>query len=526
MKMKIAKVSEMHEMDRQAIEKFGITGELLMENAGMAVFQVIREEIGTAGNRFVIFCGNGNNGGDGLVVARKLHSDGAEVEVVLLGDKNKYRGAARKNLEIVEKIPVKTREVRSTAGLKNLIASADAVVDAIFGTGLSRDVGGIYGKVIDLINAGGKPVFSVDIPSGINGDTGQIMGTAVAADFTVTFGIPKLGNLLYPGYEMGGKLYVSHISFPPSLYETESVRTAINMPLPLPPRSLASHKGDYGKVLFISGAASYLGAPYFAALSFLKAGGGLSYLAAPGSIAPFLAGKGSEIVLLPQKETETGSIALENLPALAEFAARVDMVVMGPGISLHERTGELVRNLAVRIECPLLIDGDGLTALVKDPALIRKRKAATILTPHPGEMARITGLSINEINGNRIEVLREYCRKLDSIIVLKTAHTLIGYPDGNVFVNTSGNPGMATAGSGDVLTGTIAAMYGLGFEIGEAVRMGVFMHGLAGDLAVADIGEDGLTAGDILSYLPEAMKVNRENFADLVENCYGTIFTV
>jgi NAD(P)H-hydrate epimerase len=350
------------------------------------------------------------------------------------------------------------------------------------------------------------------------------MDTAVKADYTITFGLPKLGNMLYPGYDHCGKLYVSHISFPPSLHNADSIKVEVNNPVELPKRYEDAHKGDFAEVLFIAGASSYLGAAYFSALSFLKAGGGYSRLAAPVSISSFLATKGSEIVFVPQKETSSGSIALGNKDKLLELSERVDRVVMGPGLSLNEETQELVRELASRIKQPLLIDGDGITAIAGDLGKIRSREAATILTPHLGEMSRITKMEISEINKNKIDVLQHTAKELNAIIVLKGAHSLIGYPDGKVFINTSGNPGMATAGSGDVLTGTIAAMSGLGLSLEDAVRMGVFIHGFSGDVAALDKGEDGITAQDILDYLPEAMKLYRENFDRISENLYESIF--
>jgi NAD(P)H-hydrate epimerase len=352
--------------------------------------------------------------------------------------------------------------------------------------------------------------LSLDIPSGVHGDTGQIMGTAVRAHCTVTFGLPKIGNLLFPGYALGGKLYVSHISFPPAVYKADSLKIAINQQPAIPVRDVSGYKGSFGDVLFIAGAANYFGAPFFAAFSFMKAGGGYSRLAAPASMTPFLATKGSEIVHIPQRETPAGSIALVNKQSLLELAARADMVVMGPGLSLEGETQQLVRELAGEIATPLLLDGDGLTAVSRDVEIIRRRTAATILTPHVGEMARLTGMAIPDINANKIDVLQQTARSLHAIIVLKGAHSLIGYADERVFINMSGNSGMATAGSGDVLTGTIAAMFGLGLPVPEAVRAGVFIHGLAGDLAAAEEGEDGLTAQDILASLPRAVQMSRQ----------------
>jgi NAD(P)H-hydrate epimerase len=524
--MKVAKVDEMKDLDRLATEEFGISADLLMENAGQAVYFVILQELGIRNNKFVVFCGGGNNGGDGLVVARKIHSNGGEVKVFLLDDEAKFKGAAKKNFEIVSRMPIEMSRVNSINAVEAELLDCDAIVDAIFGTGLVRKVSGIYKDVIQLINDSQSIVFSVDIPSGINGDTGEVMGVAVEADYTVTFGLPKLGNMHLPGYEHCGKLYVSHISFPPALYNSDSIKVAINNPVEFPERARDTHKGSYGKTLFIAGSSSYLGAPYFSALSFLKAGGGLSYLATPKSISPFIASKGSEIVFVPQKETSSGSLAMENKDGLLKFSQTVDMVVLGPGLSLAKETQELVRELTPRIGKPLLIDGDGITAIAEDLGKIKRRKAPTILTPHLGEMSRITKLEVGEINTNKIDVLQRTAKELSAIIILKGAHSYIGYPDGTVFISVSGNSGMATAGSGDILTGTIAAMYGLGLALEDAVRMGVFIHGFSGDVAAVDKGEDGITAQDILDYLPETMKLYRDNFAEISENLYESIFVV
>jgi NAD(P)H-hydrate epimerase len=524
--MKVAKVDEMKDLDGRATKEFGISEDLLMENAGQAVYFVISQELGIKGNKFIVFCGGGNNGGDGLVVARKIHSNGGEVKVFLLDDEAKFKGAARKNFEILSRMPIEMSRVRPIDSVIPELFDCDAVVDAIFGTGLVRKVGGIYKGVIQLINESQSTVFSVDIPSGINGDTGEVMGVAVEADYTVTFGLPKLGNMLYRGHQHCGKLYVSHISFPPALYESESVKVAINSPVELPERARDAHKGSYGKALFIAGSSNYLGAPYFSAQSFLKAGGGLSYLATPKSVSPFIASKGSEIVFIPQKETASGSIALKNKAELLEFCQMVDIVILGPGLSLVQETQELVQELAARINKPLLMDGDGITAIAEDLGKIKKRKAPTILTPHLGEMSRIAKVEISQINKNKVDVLQRTAQEFNAIIVLKGAHSLIGYPDGTVFINVSGNSGMATAGSGDVLTGTVAAMYGLGLPLEDAVRMGVFIHGFSGDVAAVDKGEDGITAQDILDYLPETVKLYRDNFAEISENLYESIFVV
>ena len=519
--MRVSTVSEMRALDRTAIEEFGIVEELLMENAGQAVYFVLLKEFGIRNKQFLVFCGLGNNGGDGLVVARKLHSNGGTVRVFVLGDPARFRGAARLNFDMVSRLPIEVRLLESTEMVDTDVAHCDAIVDAILGTGITRDVGGLYRDVIECINQSGKTVFSVDIPSGVHGDTGKVMGSAVRADYTVTFGLPKIGNMLFPGYNLGGRLYVSHISFPPSMTCADSLKVEISGPLQLLARSKDTHKGDFGEVLFIAGAAGYYGAPYFAALSFLKAGGGYSRLAAPRSITPFIANKGGEVVFLPQNETSAGSIALDNKRALLELSRRMDMVVLGQGLSLEAETQQLTRELAAEIEKPLLIDGDGITALCQDLQIVKNRKAETILTPHLGEMARITGMGVGEIDASKVPVLQHTTRELNAMIVLKGGHSLIGYPDERVFINLSGNPGMATAGSGDVLTGTIAAMFGLGLPLEDAVRQGVFVHGLAGDLAADDRGEDGSTAQDILDCLPLAVKAVREGLDENLRDRYA-----
>ncbi|MFY9399386.1 MAG: NAD(P)H-hydrate dehydratase [Desulfomonilia bacterium] len=507
--MKVCSVEQMRAMDRSAVERYRIPEILLMENAGIAACTILDREVGIRGKTFAVLCGGGNNGGDGFVVARKIHSLGGTPRVLLLADPAKYRGPALANLEIIQRLPIELLRADSPQSVRDGLSGCDAVVDALLGTGIDRKVSGVFAEAIHAVNTSEVPVLSLDIPSGVSGDTGEVMGCAIRADFTVTFGLPKIGNLLMPGFALCGRLAVTHISFPQELSESESIRVEINDPPPLPARDPEGHKGTFGQALFIAGAADYLGAPYFSALSFLKAGGGYSRLACPEGIAPFIASKGSEFVMVPQKQTPKGSISYENREALLSLAQRMDIVIMGPGLSLNEETAQLVRDLAAGVQKPLILDGDGITAVCRDTGILKDRKAPTILTPHPGEMARLTSLDKARIHAGRIPVLTQACRDLGSIIVLKGANTLIGYPDGRVLINTSGNCGMATAGSGDVLTGTIAAMLGLGLDIERAAAKGVFLHGVAGDLAAAAKGKDGMTAGDILEHLPAALMMDR-----------------
>ncbi len=528
--MKVCRVAEIRELDRKAVEEFGITTEILMENAGEATYFVILRELGIQNRNFVIFCGSGNNGGDGFVVARKIHSNGGQVKVFLLAGKEKYQGPAKKNLEVISRFPIVIEEIRSIEETRDVVSQADAIIDAMFGTGVDRNIEGTYRDAIHLLNESKKKVFAIDIASGINGDTGREMGISVKADYTVTYGLPKIGNLLYPGYGRGGKLYVSHISFPPSLYDSDSINVEIAGPIPLPEREPDTTKMDYGPVLVIAGAANYYWAPHASAYSFLKAGGGYVFLACPKSLASSVAQSGKEVVLHPLEETSSGSIALDNKEDLLELSARMKMVVLGPGLSLDQETQNLVKQLVREIKKPLLIDGDGITAVSHEIEILKERKIETIITPHSGEMARITGIERGEIEKNPVDVLQKTAENLDAIIVLKGPHSLIGYPDQRVFINvtgaTGGKAGMATAGSGDVLNGTIAAMFCLGLSIQDAARTGVFIHGLSGDLAAKKRGPDGMTARDILDCLPSAVRYYRENLAALSENLYDTIHVV
>ena len=521
--MKIATVEQMRNMDKRAITEFDIPDQILMENAGLAAYEVIKQHFDLRKNRFLVVCGGGNNGGDGLVVARKLFSNQAQVQLLLLSQAEKFKGSAALNYRIAQKMNIPTLHIDNVEPFQKFISDFDVIIDAIFGTGLDRQVGGKYFEIIRLINESAKPVISLDIPSGINGNTGQVMGIAVKAQMTVTFGLPKLGNLLFPGFEHNGKLFVTHISFSPQIFSDPLVKVQTSDPVELPEKPGDAHKGYCGKVLFVAGAANYLGAPFFSAQAFLKAGGGLSYLATPQNISANIAMQGPEIVFQPLNATAQGTIAYDNLDFLLDFAGQMEMVVVGPGTSLHEETQQLIRDLVKKTDKPVLIDGDGLTALAKDTSVLKQRQAPTILTPHPGEMARLMNLDIRQVQERRIEILRRACEQLNAIIVLKGAHTLTAHPDGNIYLNLTGNPGMATAGSGDVLTGTIAAMFALLKDPLNAARTGVLLHGQAGDFAAQEIGTDGLIARDILNFLPRALQYYRQNWQTLKHKYFDKI---
>jgi NAD(P)H-hydrate epimerase len=507
--MKIARVKEMQNMDKKAIEQYGISDNILMENAGVATYLAIAKNFTIENNEFLIFSGVGNNGGDGLVLARKLLSNGAKVRIFILSDPAKYKNAARDNWHTVQKLNIPVIIKPKIEEIESSIEPDQIIIDAIFGTGLTRDIEGYYFQIIQLINQINNQVISVDIPSGIDGDTGIVKGIAIKANYTVTFGLPKIGNILYPGYEYTGNLYVSHISFPPELYNRDDLNIQINTPSKIPDRPIAGHKGTFGNALFIAGARNYYGAPYFSSFSFLKSGGGYSRLAAPASIIPYISTRAHEVVFLPQKETSTGSLSLNNFNELLEWSNKMDIVIIGPGISLENDAQELVRKLIIHIDKPILIDGDGLTALSKNLSILENRENATILTPHIGEMSRLIQQPVNKITENSINLSQEFAEHFNVTVTLKGAHTIISLPDGKIYINMTGNSGMASAGSGDVLTGTIAAMFCLGLPIESAVRQGVLIHGFAGDLAAREKGEDGVTARDIMESLPEAMKIVR-----------------
>lgn len=515
-RMKVCSTKEMKEIDLRATRDYGIGDLLLMEDAGSAIYSLVVKEFGCSGVRVGVVAGTGNNGGDALVAARRLHSCGATVEVFIVGEPEKYPEPAKRNYETVVNMKLPVTIIRTHDDLRELkekMPTFDVIIVGLIGIGLRGDVKGVYRDAIELLNKSGKKVVSVDIPSGINGDNGKVCGVAVRSSHTVTFGLPKLGNILYPGYYYCGKLYVSTLSYPPELLFSEDIKIELNTPIPLPERVRWGHKGTFGKLLTVGGARYYYGAPYYASYSFLKAGGGYSRLAAPKSVIPYIAARCSEVVYIPLDETEEGSVSLRNVDYVLELVEKldIDVVAIGSGASLNPETQEFIREVVRNVNRLAIVDGDGITAISQAPDVVRSRRAPTIITPHLAEFARLSGMGMAEITDDPAGALRRVSAELNAYIVLKGAHSLIGYPDGYIYVNMTGNPGMAKAGSGDVLTGAIAAMYGIGIrDPGGATRMGVLVHGLAGDLAAEKRGEDGVTPDDVLDELPEAVRILRE----------------
>ncbi|MFZ8783256.1 MAG: NAD(P)H-hydrate dehydratase [Desulfurococcaceae archaeon] len=521
-RLRVCSVEETKWIDEEASRR-GVDHALLMEDAGSAVFSLILRVFGIRDKKFTVIAGTGNNGGDALVAARRIYAHGGRVEVFLVGDPEKYREPARGNYELACKLGIPLRVVRGEGDLPELersLRDCDVVVVGLIGIGLRGEVSGLARLVIEAVNGSGKPVVSVDIASGIDGNNGRVRGVAVKSTYTVTFGLPKYGNILYPGYYYCGKLHVSHLSYPPDLLDSDKITVELNTPVALPGRVRWGHKGAFGKLLVVAGARYYYGAPYYSSYSFLKAGGGYSRLATPKSVVPVLAAKCSEVVYHPMEETEEGTLAYRNYESIMSIIREhgVDIVVLGSGTSLNSETQELIRALAESIERPVIIDGDGLTAISKNPEVLKKRRAPTVLTPHPVEFTRLTGVSLEALQEDPVGSVKRASRELNSYIVLKGAHSLIAQPEGRVYINVTGNPGMAKAGMGDVLNGVIAAMYGIGLrDVGEATRMGVLVHGLAGDLVAEDVGEDGVTPDSVLEYLPRAVRLLRERPECIVE---------
>lgn len=519
--MKVCTVRETQEVHRRATEELGLTETILLENAGHAAFHVLRRELGESCKRVVILCGGGALEGVGFVLARHLHAAGTQVKVLTRSAPRRIRGAASVALEVASRCGIPVDACPDPQMLREAMAGCCVLVDALTGLDGASDLSGWDAKMIAVIRDASCPILSLGIASGVCGDTGQVQDIAVQADATVSFGVLTRGHVLPPGASLCGRLYLAPLAYPPRLQSPPEVDVALSEIAPLPARSPHGHKGSFGDTLFIAGAAGYLGAPSFAAMASLRSGAGYARLACPRSVVPTLASLAPEVVFLPQQETEAGSLARVNLPDLLSLARDVDFVVVGPGLSLHPETQETVQHLVREVSRPLLIDGDGITAIAQRPDLVRQRSAPTVLTPHPGEMSRLLGVPTREVLADPIAAAVQGARDLEADIVLKGYHSVVARQDGHASINMTGNDGMGTAGSGDVLTGTIAAMSGLGLAFHEAVVAGVYLHGLAGDYARESVGADGMTARDILQQLPKAMNAYRKNRGDVISRHAG-----
>lgn len=522
--MKIVSAAETREIDRVTIERFGIPSLTLMENAGAAVANFVLEKYSSAQSIGVI-CGKGNNGGDGFVAARMLHEAGKNVRILLLADPSELRGDAA---EVFSRLSIRPVIVRSGKDLKmeqtRAVFTSDVLVDAVLGTGFHPPVSGLYAEAIAATNASSAPIIAVDIPSGADADlTGKQTGVIARADAIVTFTAPRPAHVF--GQLTAGPFWVSPIGSP-----VEAIVSSLNLNVitahevaPLIGRRPAdSNKGNFGHVLVIGGSLGKSGAAAMAAMSALRVGAGLSTVATPRSVLSTVAGFHSELMTEPLEETEAGSISLRAFAHIEELARNKTVLAIGPGVSRNPETGECIRGAIKKLRTPIVLDADGLNAFEGHAGELNGRGRALVITPHPGEMARLAGCSIADVQGDRIKIARTFARDHELIVVLKGHRTLVAKPSGEIWVNTTGNPGMATGGTGDILTGMVAGMIAQHpSNVFEAVLAAVHLHGVAGDVARESMGEQGMVATDLIHALPEAFRNVRSiaaaNFVRIAE---------
>ena len=506
--------AEMRALDARAIRELGIPGPRLMDNAGTGAAALIARWLAPIrGKAVVVVCGKGNNGGDGFVVARRLKARGAAVRVFLVGRRAEVRGDAA---DALGRWRGRVEEVEEPSGLARALGGADVIVDALLGTGVSGAARGPVAAAIEAINragAGGVPVVALDLPSGLDSDRGALLGPTVKAWRTVTFAGLKRSLLLAPAAAQPGAVEIGDIGVP-----AEAARRGIttwrleiaDVRPSFPPRDLDAHKGRFGHLLVVAGSLGKTGAAVLAGRAALRSGVGLCTIAAPASQQPIVAAQAPEYMTEALPETAAQSLALEAKDRLLELARRMDAVAIGPGLSLDPEAQELARVLIRELQRPMVVDADALSALAGHLDLLRHAAGPRVLTPHPGEMARMLGTTIEAVQADRIEVTRTFAREHGVAIALKGAHTVIGGPDGHVAINPTGNPGMAKGGSGDVLTGIVGALLAREIEPAAALRAGCYLHGLAGDVAARERGEYAMLASDIIESLPAALRALAE----------------
>lgn len=512
--MRAVTAEEMAEMDRTAIEVVGIPGIVLMENAGRGATEVMNRyfpELG--GKRVAVLAGGGNNGGDGFVIARHLWQQSVELSVYCLKKRKSYQGDAKINLAITEKLGVPVKEYtdsESLPGLKEELTKADLLVDAILGTGLTDSVRGFYREVIDMVNQLGGPVLAVDLPSGLSATSGLPLGTCIQATVTATFGLPKVGQLVTPGCTFVGHLEIVDIGLPRSVTEApEPPRMwleADDLAGMIHPRSAASHKGSFGHVLVVGGSVGKTGAGALAGLGAARAGAGLVTVAVPTSLHGIMEVKLTEVMTEPLAETADQTVALEALPRLRKLLEDKQALALGPGISVHEETAQVVLKLVESSPCPIVVDADGVNGLVDNLDVLARARAPVILTPHPGEMGRLLKRSAAEVQNERLDLTQTFSQEYGVTLVLKGARTLISSSEGRLAINSTGNPGLASGGTGDVLTGLIAGFVAQGLSPFDASCMGVYCHGKAADRLARRWGEQGMLAMDLLPEIPVVLK--------------------
>ena len=504
----------MREADRFTIEDIGIPSLVLMENAGRQVVAAIEAgyEPQLTG-RVAVLCGRGNNGGDGFVVARTLLQRGVDTSVFVIGSLADVRGDARTNLDILGRLGVTVVEVADEQSWElhfSEISQCMLIVDAILGTGLKTAVSGMLETVIADVNASDIPIVAVDLPSGLSADTSHLIGDCISAAMTVTLAAPKLPLVLPPGEAHAGDVVIADIGIPYEVIEgLEGPHVDLLTPEQLreliEPRTADSHKGDFGRVTVVAGSMGKTGAALLAGMGALRSGAGLVTVATPGSCLPIVASMAPEIMTEALAESD-GSIAPSAIEHILEVAQ--DVIACGPGLGRTRGASDFVRALVDRAAVPLVLDADALALLAEEPGrLVGKDDRDVIITPHPGEMARLVGSSIDEVQANRLEVAADFATTHHVYVVLKGHRTVIATPSGRIFINPTGNPGMATAGTGDVLTGMVAAWLAQLLDAEAACRIAVFLHGAAGDLAETSHGQVSMTATDLLAHLGDALAV-------------------
>jgi hydroxyethylthiazole kinase-like uncharacterized protein yjeF len=509
--MKVANAEQMQELDRKAIETYRIPGIVLMENAGRGAAEVISKAFPDIQKRKIaIIAGKGNNGGDGFVIARHLLNQGVSVKVFVLTEPKSLRGDAETNYQIFSRMKGEVISLPSSKDyqkVKKDLEKFDLLIDGIFGTGLDAEVRGYYREVIDHLNSLQKPIVAIDIPSGLDANTGKPLGIAIRASLTITFGLPKVGHLLSPGVDYVGEVKIVDIGIPRSLVEEEKIQTHLLEREEIqkwlsPPRRPDTHKGDYGHLLVIAGSVGKTGAAAMACEAALRMGAGLVTLAIPKSLNAIMEVKLTEVMTEPLPETPKQTLSLRALNPLLRLCEKKSAVIIGPGIGTFKETQSLVLKLIKTLDLPIILDADGLTALATQTKVLSASNGSLTLTPHPGEMARLMGSTPKEVQEDRIGISRKFSQSHRIHLVLKGYRTLIATPNGEIFINPTGNPGMASGGTGDVLTGMIGGLISQGFDQLTSLQISVFLHGLAGDRVAQAKGEKSLVATDIIEEIP------------------------
>lgn len=512
--MKLASARQMRECDRLAMDEFGIAGLVLMENAGRAASEVLVRRYGpVAGKKIVLVAGPGNNGGDALVVARRLWQQGAQPLVLLLTAAESLRGDAAANLQPLKALAVPVREVTDEAGLAaaaSKVLAAELLVDGIFGTGLSRSPSGLFLAAVRLINRFSGPVLALDCPSGLDSDSGAVLGEAVQADCTVTFALAKPGLLLPPGRQWAGAVEVAEIGIPEEVYRRVDIRlellTAAELAPLLPLRPAEAHKGTFGHLLLLAGSLGKTGAALLAAHGALRSGVGLLSACVPKPLLPIFAATLPELMTVPLPVSDRAP-GREDLEVVRAALADKSALVMGPGLGTAPETVELVLALYRDSPKPMVVDADALNILAAAPGGLEGAAGPRILTPHPGEMARLLGTESKLVQERRQESAVELATRTGAVVVLKGAQTVIAAPDGRLALNPTGNPGMAVGGMGDVLAGLLGGLLCQQVAPWPAACLGVYLHGLAADLLAAEQGINfGFTASEVAARLPAACR--------------------